>query len=149
MKPSPTLYIASFLISIQVRYNEEGEIEQSFSFNNNLKGIKSLFDVRYEAYNTFERMLKRKALKEQQLRFLKRLDFPNKVVLLYDKNGEYEPPNGSTFFTINTKIPPNLSCEFCSFKEVVDNFNFKCTLKSKVMNKEVKNCSVFKQRKDL
>jgi hypothetical protein len=146
--PSMTTTIANFLITIKITEIDE-HVVQEFSFNKRQKGIKCLFDNQYEGYYIFERMIKKYSLKDIQLRFLKREDKEDCILLIYDKNGEYNPPIANTYFTVSTKIPPFTSCEFCEFKEIVDSFNFKCTFKEKVMNKEVKKCAVFKQRFEL
>jgi hypothetical protein len=148
MASSPTTFTANFLITVQTKLNGD-IVEQSFSFNKREKGSGCMFDNRFEAYYSFERMLKKYSLKETQLRFIRRDVLDGKVVLVYDKNGEYEPPVANTYFTVSSKIPPLKSCEFCEHKEIVDNLNFKCKLKEKVMNKEIKDCSVFKQKKNI
>ena len=136
----------NFLITIKVLLNQN-QVEQHFLYNKNDKGIKALFDNRYEGYHLFEKMILKHSLKSKSLRFLQRLEEDGKITLIYETDGNYIPNRANIYFTIQTKVPPFLGCEFCIFKKTVDELNFKCELKNKVMNKEVKNCSVFSQRK--
>jgi len=146
--PSQTTFTINILITIKVEI-KDNLIEQSFYFNKREKGVKVLFNDMYEGYHTFERMLRKYSLRETQVRFLERIVEEDRIILVYEKNGEFEIPVANTYFTVSTKVPPNTGCEFCEFKQIVDNLNFKCTLKEKVMNKEIKTCNVFKQRKEL
>lgn len=145
MSSSQKSSIEKFTVTVRSEQTDK-DVIQYFFFNKRQKGIKSLFDFRYEGYSIFERMLVKYSLKETSLKFYLRQDREDCVVLFYMKSGvdPVELPM-QEYFTVQTIVPPYMGCEFCKHKILVDNLNFKCDKKNKILNKEVNKCSVFQQ----
>jgi hypothetical protein len=128
-------------------YRRSNKLFQHFCFEGE-KNKKYILDPRYILRNDFEEKIKE--LMYDKGVFINRRDEKDKVVLEYELAEVYDLPMGF-FFKIAGFIPNSFTCIHCTYpieqkdrqEEVLI-----CSFQSnKIINKEVKNCKYFRQRR--
>lgn len=138
-------------IEIQVEERVEFErkkVKQSFIFNDKDKNTRFLLDNRYILNNKFHDFIVKENLGGDEYQFVEEEDLKDRIVLHFIiLNGEGNSLNNySTWRTFADKVPDNCGCEFCVFKEKLNDDFFRCLKKEKSLHKDVKKCINFKQR---
>lgn len=129
----------------------DSDIIQTFSYDKRNKNKKYLLEPCYILYNKFEAKLRELSLQNDSLSFFKRVNDEGKVDLYYyilENLDMKQIDLNRKMFKLVDFTPPNPGCEFCIFKQDLNNdLFFRCDIKNRTMSKEVKSCKVFKQKR--
>lgn len=136
-------------ILLQVRFFKQGnKIYQHFIVVNN-KQKKYLLNSRYTLSRKFEDIIEENALSlnNDNYIFSSRIDEDDRIVLEFDIIDNNKKDELKTFFAnIAGVIPTTDCCDECAYFKT-DGDSFFCEKKEKQLNRRVKNCKFFKQKK--
>lgn len=137
-----------FLFSVEYDH-DENFVYQIIRYDKRDKNKKYILDPCYNLYNKLESKLRQISINHPKIDFLERINDDGEIILKYSFDKEFfkELNLNRSIFKIVDFTPPNPGCEFCIYKEVIDDLFFRCEIKQRTMTKEVKKCKVYKQKR--
>lgn len=137
---------------VSVKFIVRGEkIFQHFIIEKKKGVSKFLTDTRFVVYDKFQEKIKTLALSNHNnFKFNDRRDEEDRIVLEFDilSMDDFVKPS-NYYFVIPGFVPPSAGCEFCKYKQDIDDVMFVCTFKEKTMTNKMKNCQFYRQPENL
>lgn len=82
------------------------------------------------------------------MHFSRKRELDGEIVLVYESTRATLPQN--YYFKVVDIIPPYAGCDHCIFKGLTEDGKYVCKFQNnKILKKEVKNCSLFRQKRVL